>query len=314
MVDILYEGCFDAGADVCKLRQSGDKSASDIKKRVTSWIESLDTEPLMATTTDGALDIVLRSGDVRAFIGVMLYSADYTFPTVAHLFHEALHGNTTPLAALILLLISSVTQLSDACPINNRTAAVNSAAMMVEPRSAVLCTDGDDVTDKNATYWGAYLDDQVAVSSLFGAVWTTIRLMCAGWPVRPNWSFKGPFTTPKASTDASAPEKGRPAAPLLFMSSRWDPVTPLRAARAMASNHPGAGLLIQESMGHSVLGSGVASACTREVVSEYFDKGTVPDEEVVCEGVRQPWDQFSVQDAQVLELAQRRTRFRPLGV
>ena len=55
---------------------------------------------------------------------------------------------------------------------------------------------------------------------------------CAGWPYRAKWAFDGPFQTPPPGTETG------PEAPLLFLSSEFDPVTPLTAVIAMAEHHP----------------------------------------------------------------------------
>lgn len=313
MVEIFFEGCFHAGADICKLRQPGDKSPSDISKRVWSWIEERDATPIEAVTPDGSTEILLRSGDIRGWLLQQLYNLDFVSVSVANLLAEALDNNYEPLAST-LLRSYTISNLNDGCVIGNGTAPTEVASAVAEPQSAVLCSDGDDVTGKNATYWMTYLQDLNAISPLFGESWTVVRLACAGWRTRPNWSFKGPFKTPAASKDPSAPEAGRPAAPLLFLSSRWDPVTPLRNARAMAKLHPGAGVLVTEAMGHSAVGNGLATDCTRRIVAEYFDKGVVPDKETACPGVKSPWDEMSSQAVEMKGSIRERTRFEFLGV
>lgn len=285
---IFLRGCFNAGSAICKLRQQQDSSAADIEHRVWSWIGSLDDEPIIATTADGSGDISWRSGDVRAFISATLYKADYKALPLSGLLSDAMMGNTTGLTAQLLGL-SGITKLQDGCRnLTNKDIGVMN--LMAEPRSSVLCTDGDDVSDKDASYWRSYVQDQVEISKIFGGFWSLIRISCAGWKIRPNWSFKGPFTSPRPSKNASCPEPDRPAAPLLFISSRNDPVTPLRGARAMAKNHPGAGLAILNASGHSAPSSG-DSGCLSQIIREYFDKGIVPAKEAVCNSSVNPWKQ-----------------------
>ncbi|KAJ6787356.1 hypothetical protein PWT90_05947 [Aphanocladium album] len=313
MMEIFFEGCFEAGSQVCKLRQPSDKTPSDISKRTWDWIAARDSDPIDATTPDGSSDILLRSADIRGLLLQRLYTADFSFLSVANILAEALQNSYEPLASELLQLYT-VSNLNDGCVIGNGTAPEKVASATSEPQSGVLCSDGDDVTDKNATFWKGYMGDQLAISPNFGESWSVIRLTCAAWRTRPNWSFKGPFKTPAASRDPSAPEPGKPAAPLLFLSTRYDPVTPLRNARAMASQHPGAGVLVTEAMGHSAIGHGRASDCTKKIVSEYFDKGIVPKKEVVCPGVKAPWDALSAQDVHVQELIRKRTKFDFLGI
>ncbi|KAJ4150241.1 hypothetical protein LMH87_010999 [Akanthomyces muscarius] len=175
---------------------------------------------------------------------------------------------------------------------------------------AVLCTDGSNVSDQGSNYWKSYMDNQLSISTLAGDLATMARLRCASWRVPPNWSFKGPFKTPAPSKDPSVPEPGRPTAPLLFLSSKWDPVTPLRNVYSMASRH----ILVENSMGHTLAGGGKVNECAKRVVSEYFDKGVVPKKEVMCEGVKSPWDGKPLRNAAVQESIRRRTKYNLLGV
>lgn len=178
MLELFFEGCFDAGSEICKLRQPDDKSALDISKRVLAWIESLDMEPIMATTPDGDVDLFLRSSDMRILIALNLYLADYTFYTLSLLFSEALNGNTVPIAAAVLKAYA-VPALSEGCVTGNDT-VVDAKTTMAEANAAILCSDGDDVSDKNSTYWRNYMEKQLSQSSLFGGLWTSVRMSCAG--------------------------------------------------------------------------------------------------------------------------------------
>jgi pimeloyl-ACP methyl ester carboxylesterase len=156
-------------------------------------------------------------------------------------------------------------------------------------QTAVLCADGENVTETDNAYWRDYVAKQVSISSVAGEFWARLRMSCAGWKSRPNWVFRGPFTTPKATGPGEALQPGRPAAPLLFASNRYDPVTPLRNARRMAESHPGAGVLVQEAAGHCLV-LGAMGPCAKEALAEYFDTGVVPGEEKICQAALGPWD------------------------
>jgi pimeloyl-ACP methyl ester carboxylesterase len=144
---------------------------------------------------------------------------------------------------------------------------------------AVLCGDGDDVTGKSLAWWREYVDNQVNTSDVFGAYWSQIRFACHGWPLRANWPFKGPFTTPKAG-----------AAPILFLSNQLDPVAPLASAKAMSAKHPGSVVVVQKAMGHSAIGS-APSKCVDKIVANYLDSGAVPANNTICEVDCEPWDE-----------------------
>ena len=55
-----------------------------------------------------------------------------------------------------------------------------------------------------------------------------------GWQFRPKYQFTGPWTTPEPT---SKQVDDRPAAPLLFISSLYDPVTPLSGAIQAFKGH-----------------------------------------------------------------------------
>jgi pimeloyl-ACP methyl ester carboxylesterase len=118
---------------------------------------------------------------------------------------------------------------------------------------------------------------------------------CAGWQSHPEYRFTGPFTSPAA--DARDVE-GRPSAPLLLMSSLYDPITPLASARTVARAHPGARVLVQRGAGHCTLLAG-PSACTRRVVRAYMETGEMPAEGLVCEGDCRPFEECPYERAKL---------------
>lgn len=214
------------------------------------------------------------------------YSPIAAFVPLAEVLNNAMAKESyDPLFAVIEAGLAP--SLQEGCPVANHTIAPNQDN---DAQSGVLCLDGEDIRAKPASWWTRYVEKQVAQSSMFGAFWSGIRFSCSGWRFKPTWSFQGPFTSPEATKPGEKLEKGRPAAPLLFLTNRLDPVTPLSAARAMAKNHPGAKVVVQEAMGHCATFAAYSS-CTKKIVAEYFDTGKLPDEEVACEAECGPWDE-----------------------
>ena len=241
-------------------------------------------EPLTFLAEDG-VRIFVRYSDIRRIFLVAQYSAATEFQPLAAIFNDAMQGETTSLRLRILMLYN-IEPLDKVC---SDKPSVEDVPLAFDAQSAVVCLDGDDVTDKSNTFWWIFLQKHISVSRLAGSFWTNMRLGCAGWRYRPNWPFRGPFKTPHPSKSVRAPEHGRPSAPLLFMSNRLDPVTPLRSARNMAKSHPSSGVLVQESVGHCVI-LGAMGPCVKKALAEYFDKGVVASEEVSCEPTSGPWD------------------------
>jgi len=91
-----------------------------------------------------------------------------------------------------------------------------------------------------------------------------------------------------SSIEDSDSGRDRPEAPLLFLSSRFDPVTPLSSAYAMSARHPGSSVMVQESAGHTALHS-AQSNCTKLVVQKYFETGEVPMMGKICEASGKPF-------------------------
>lgn len=265
------------------MARSSDNSALDIRKRFDKALTRFDERPQPVVTPAGE-SIIVTGEDIRTLIVELVYKPITAFKGLAMTLEQIIAGNTTRLVSVIL--DSGLPSLRSACPTNDKNVTILDPFLSLETRSAVACGDGEDVADKSLSWWSNYIDQQHQISALFGAVWSTIRVPCSRWPFRANWSFKGPFTTPKADASLVA---GRPAAPILFLTNRLDPVTPLRAARAMAKQHPGAQVVVQEAMGHCALGS-APSKCVAKVVAEYFESGTVPDKELSCEADCGPWD------------------------
>lgn len=205
---------------------------------------------------------------------------------------------------------SSCSTPSALCPAC-ATRATRTTARTRDASLGVLCSDGDSVRHRDAA--------QLRASSVTGAFWASIRMPCSAWPFRPAWNFKGPFTTPEPGRcPARDPEAGRPAAPPLFLSNRLDPVTPLRAARAMAVNHPGARLVIQEGLGHCVLFS-ANSSCVARIVAEYFDSVELPSSDTTCSVDCGPWDPAcagaaSLSNDHLNQYASRAQSASPLGL
>lgn len=287
LADAFFSGCHVAGPKNCALARENDTA---VKGRFYQWLAKLDEEPISAVSPSGAV-VVISSQDIRELLGQALYRPRDSFRGFAKAVDDAMRGNSS--AIVERLFNRQIPRLRDAC-----TADGGPEGFFQEAGAGVLCADGDDVSGHDLPWWKRYVRRQVGTSAVYGAYWANVRMACNAWNFnfRPNWVFKGPFTTPPAasSSDDSGkkqkPLPGHPAAPILFVSNRLDPVTPLAAARAMAAQHPGAGLLIAEALGHCAMGNG-DSACLHRHIADYFDTGVVPDGEAVCEADCGPWDE-----------------------
>ncbi|RFU71951.1 hypothetical protein TARUN_10311 [Trichoderma arundinaceum] len=275
----FWKGCYGAGPNMCPFLKS-DANPKAAQKRFWSWTEHLDSYPVAIYEPSGGL-MALRGQDIRRIVGNALYNPIQDFQPLAIALYEGMAGNLSRLATWADL---SIPKIGDTCgPKRNISLAPD---FKEEGAMAITCGDGNDVVGRSIEWWQWYVEDQEAQSRLFGSHWSSIRFSCAGWPYRPSWAYRGPFASPKPNRQLYI---DRPAAPLLFLSNRFDPVTPLRSARSMAESHAGSAVVVQETLGHCTFGS-APSKCTWKIVSDYFHHGTVPDKETVCPQDCGPWD------------------------
>lgn len=276
------EGCFHAGPSKCALANATYTSAADVASRFHSWLGKLAKSP--KATSDGAgTPVVITKGDVGRVIGYSIYKPIPGFKELASVLDGAIAGNYTQLIQK-MKEFNMIPSLTSACPTEGEP---TQASQGLDGRAGVVCGDGADVTTKSLDWWQRYFKKQLETSTILGPYWSTIRFTCARWPFKTNWPFKGPFTTPKHDPNVVA---GRPAAPILFLSNRLDPVTPLAGARAMSKNHPGSNVIVQEALGHCTLVTG-ESDCMKNYIAEYMDTGAVPSGEVTCDIKCGPWDE-----------------------
>jgi pimeloyl-ACP methyl ester carboxylesterase len=228
-------------------------------------------------------NVVLTGVDVRTIMGITLYDTVKNDIQAAQLLNQSISGNDlSGLAAYVQALWFPTQNAS--CPMPNDP----SYAAVVEQSAAIRCVDADDMRDKDVEYWIEYANSLIQQSDILGQRWTELQTDCAGWPARPNWNFDGPFESPKPNTNGTDPT--RPAAPIIFLSSQNDPVTPLAAARDMSKGHVDSRVLVVNATGHCGILS-APSKCRDGIVREYFDSGSVPeDQEVFCSADCGPWD------------------------
>ncbi|OAQ67723.1 proteinase [Pochonia chlamydosporia 170] len=281
----FFGGCHKAGPSICALSRSGDKSGNDIESRFNTWFNKLEKDPLTSIGPDGDVRI-LTGCDIRAYMGGGFYAPIATFQTMAFILDAAITGNTARLFDAYFSDISPKRKADGGLYDDPLHPAAGDGGY------AVRCGDGDDVTQKDVTWWREYAQNLTSRSLIFGSYWANKRFICSGWKFKSNWRFTGPFTSPEPRKDASGdPEPGYPAAPTLYLSTRLDHVTPLLSARDMRDVYPGAGLGVLDVGGHTTLGAGATSECIEKLVEEYLETGTVPAEESVCTVDCGPWDE-----------------------
>ncbi|EHK23981.1 uncharacterized protein TRIVIDRAFT_133875, partial [Trichoderma virens Gv29-8] len=271
MFDEFWRGCFDASVTNCPFRLSY-KTPKEAQQRFWEWItgrDGLNRYPVAVPSANGS-PLVIRGSDVLVAAGDALHDPVKKFqPLALALYEGMIKGNLTLMASLV---DGTVAKVGDMCEIGSQQ-------FKPEGTWAVACSDSIDLRNHDIDFWNKHIQKQEKISRLFGPFFATFRFACSSWPFRSKWEYRSPFVTPAPRSEPLY--FARPAAPLLFLSNRLDPVTPLSSARAMAKGHPESGLLIQQSMGHTTWGGG-PSRCTWEAVRNYFDDGRIQAKEFDC--------------------------------
>ncbi len=275
IVDYFYDACFEA-ADRCAIRAAADTSSADIKKRIDKLIADLDEAPV--SFVQGKYIRAVTGNDVRGSFFASVYKPIGLFPRQARLLAEALEGNFT-----LLMENADIPRIQDSCATDNITLPLPTSDGLY----AIACNDAADAPERSLEYYQGVIKQLKSDSDMVGARWAQIPIQCLGLQGRAKWRFPGPWATPPA--DPSLKE-GIPAAPMLLLTTRLDPVTPLVNAHRMSSGHPGSAVVIQESVGHCAVPSGW-SDCTNQILRDYFEHGVVPKNGTVCTSTCKPWQE-----------------------
>ncbi|EFQ33826.1 hypothetical protein CGRA01v4_10714 [Colletotrichum graminicola] len=276
IVEFFCTSCFISGRK-CALSRPSDRKWQDIRERVNQLVKQLDDSPV--SVLDGKLTKILTGYDVTRSFVRPLYTPYRDFTKLAEKINSAIEGNYT---ALIETATADIPKLDDACSNPNSSAPPSAVG---DGAPAILCSGGEDSTNLTIADYRAYISKLESQSPTFAGYWSGIRFSCTGWNVRPKWRFAGPFATPEPDP---AVVDGKPAAPLLFLTSRLDPVTPLRNALKESERHPGSAVVIQESVGHCSMTT--SSRCTTRIAREYLEHGIVPKSGTVCQADCDVWD------------------------
>jgi pimeloyl-ACP methyl ester carboxylesterase len=292
----FWETCFASGTN-CALYKSSDTSPSDISARFTSWIAALDAAPAPYRTSTSVKPVTPYTVAMAMFRP--MYAPMRLFPQTASIIAEAMAGNYTGIFDAAPIPI-----FDDICPLKNPESYTWSRDAMV----AIACGDAHPQDNLTIAEFQAYIAELKAQDPSIGPFWSRIREGCVGWHYRPKYNFAGPWITPEHDPSGVP---GKPLAPILFVSSKYDPVTPLRNAREMAKYHPGSGLLIQDNVGHGT--GGTPGKCRDQAIKRFFDKGEVPDGELHCTADCRPFEDCGDELA-VQSVPDRRNHRLPLEI
>ena len=136
--------------------------------------------------------------------------------------------------------------------------------------NGIVCADG--VNPDRMRAWIAAGNGADRRGPWFGRYWTWQNAPCGAWAGTGDDAFRGPSRLATST-------------PLLLLTTRHDPATPVLGAQAAHELYAGSRLLTLDSWGHGVLGRG--GGCIGGRVAAYLIDQALPTSDVVCQA-RQP--------------------------
>ena len=259
----FFETCYKAGENgLCSFWAD---SPSAIEARFNAIVEELTLKPIPL-----ALEIptVITVIDLKMFMVGVPHTPMENFPKFANILVE-LEGRT----AYRLAAERGIRPNPSDCT------SVPGARPNYEPKPFISCIDANGRFNlSNYDAWVKHANSLVEQSQYLGEAWAPITaIQCRKLNLKAPQSqvFYGELGAIKTSN------------PLLFISTRLDPVTPLRAAKKMVKKFGGAALLVQNTVGHASISS--RSSCTARIARKYFQNAELPETGTVCESSDVPF-------------------------
>jgi pimeloyl-ACP methyl ester carboxylesterase len=240
-----FETALDAFLADCVKRSScplGTASASDARRRITEFIDALDSHPLPTsryTEADGR-ELTQAAGILG--IATALYSKS-SWSFLRDALKQALGGD----GASLLYIADQLVDRHD-----------HKYSNQTEANTAINCVDHPSPTDPKVYQRDAA--DWSKESPIFGSFLGWGSLTCAYWPV------------PATGKDEAITAAGSP--PILVIGTLRDPATPYSWAVALAKQLSKGVLLTYNGDGHTVYGEG--SACVDRIADDYLLDLKVP--------------------------------------
>ena len=176
IIDKFYEYCSHGGPEKCALN-SGNLTSSDCKNLLETLISGLKKEPIAipGSKTRGP-DIATYSDAIRAMRG-SLYSPVTEFPLMALLFNDLINGSGAAFAEW------KEKQHKPSCTLRdcNMKMRVDCHPMGPEISTAILCSDGQDISNKTKQDALQDADKLYRQSKWLGEHWAEITLPCIHW-------------------------------------------------------------------------------------------------------------------------------------
>ncbi|KAG8844400.1 hypothetical protein FRB91_002625 [Serendipita sp. 411] len=248
---LVFQQCADSGKE-CALNEP---SAEEVEARYFKILDSLDASPV-TVHSDGISGIILRK-----YVHVVMFSSLYSPYRTMKVFFEVLkaleEGDGMPFYVFVAGLLPSLS-----CDCGSKPRPRTGGG---EGQSAIICSDAHSLDFDHKAMQKHF--EQLSKVSIFGDIWSEIRMSCINSKVRPKWEWHGPVVVNQTSF------------PVLMIDNTEDPVTP--DAQKMSKAINGSVVLTQKSAGHCSLAA--SSLCTFKAIRSYFNDGILPKEGTVCD-------------------------------
>ncbi|CAI6337988.1 unnamed protein product [Periconia digitata] len=267
-VESFFTYCFDAGKEKCPVWA---ESPEAIQEKYDAIIESLKEKPAIVSNPE-LVDTpsIFTYRDFQTLLVSFPYVPDIYWPALASALPILESGNADAIANATLTGF-----WRDTC------SPLATQSKQLEPLPFISCNDANG---------RLLLDTLPKFQDHVDMLYNSSRYMGEGWAyIGPAQCQNLGFRPPKSQVFEGIPSAKNTSHPILFASNTIDPVTPLRSAEKMQGMFGGAGLLVQEAVGHST--QSTLSKCTIGHFQEYFSTGALPQEGTVCEADTLPFQE-----------------------
>ncbi|MEU4343624.1 alpha/beta hydrolase [Nocardia sp. NPDC023852] len=255
--------CADAGRPRCAFAADGRPSATvgregtgepDLRARNNAVLQRIRKEPLVVG--EGGRARTVTYSQVLPSHALLLYDPKEGWPALAQLLAELERGPAGD-PDIVGEILAATTQSFD----------------FLDSFTAISCADNTFTRDPYQ--WPTLAAELAPIAPNYGAFWLYLRQACASWPTPPEGyaqRYTGPWIL-------------RSDTPALLFNNKFDPVTPVAAARRAQQELVNARLVVVEGgYGHTTTGD-----CTRLLREHYLIDLQLPAPGATCRADEPPF-------------------------
>ncbi|KAF2817428.1 alpha/beta-hydrolase, partial [Mytilinidion resinicola] len=259
VVQSFAESCHRAGSKSCSFYR---KTPADIIKALDAVTEKIKWQPIPVFNESIANAPQLATyADLKRFLLQSLYRPVAFFPILDQVLTALEHDNGSPLLAA--------------------AAAVGQLSLTSGSATAIQCIDSHGKGNMTLEEYNEVNNEIMDVSGYAGDAWSWNAIICKNVEVQP------PKSVTFGVIFVDLPPSAKLDFPILLISTKFDPVCPLRNAQKMAKYFPGSVVVTINAVGHSSFAA--PSTCIVKHVAEYLG-GKMPKKGIMCEADIQPFD------------------------